>query len=410
MPPPRTRLTGPASAAADSAAPRGLRPGDRTGRDLALDAAAALAVAIWTIGWAWWQWTPSAISWHFFTDGAHELVHGSGLHLYAQHPTLQIGPLTFVVTALIAWLPDDAARVAGQLLMTAAGPLLVLWLAPLLPAERRRTRLLLVALVVVPAWTVLSVRWTHLDDVLAVVFTVAAIRAVAANRPVWSGLALAAAIASKPWAVGFLPLLLVLDRRRLLALATTGVAVVAAWAPFLVADPDTVRAFRPSIPVSADAGLYALGYRGSAVPDWGRTAQLLAAPVVGLLAVWRRRWPGLFIAAIAVRLALDPQDLPYYVGSAALAAAVFDLLATRWTVPWTTIVTVLVLWQPFVPDFSTVLTTAHGWSLWWYTNPSTVGFVHLGWAAAIVAFVLFAPARWLGRADPEADGLVPPVA
>ena len=353
-----------------------------------------LLVAAWTIGWAWWQWTPSAISWHFFADGAHALVHTSQLHLYARDPSLQIGPLTFAVTALLTWLPAHPARVAAQVLMTAAGPLLVLALAPLVPAHRRTGRVAIAALVLVPAWTVLSVRWGHVDDVLAMAFTVAAIRAVAARRAGWAGLALGAAVASKPWAVGFVPLLLVLDRRRLAALATAGAAVLAVWAPFLLADHQTVLAFHPTVPVSSDAGLHALGYRGKIVPAWGRTAQLVAAPAIALVAVLRGRWPGLFIAAFAVRLALDPQDLPYYLGAAALCAVVFDLLSTGWTIPWTTIITVVVLWQPFVPDFSTALTTSHGWAQWWYSHQTTVGAIHLAWAGAVVAFVLLAPEAW----------------
>jgi hypothetical protein len=375
-----------------------MRP--RSNSDVARDAALVLVVGAWTFLWAWWQWSPSAISWHFFSDGAHALLHTSRLHLYARDPSLQIGPLTFAVTALVTWLPPHTARVVAQVLLTAAGPLMVLWLAPLVPADRRRARVLVAAVVVVPAWTVLSVRWAHADDALAMVFTVAAIRAVVAGRAAWAGLALAAAVACKPWAVGFLPLLLVLDRRRVLAFATAGAGILGAWAPFLIADGQTMQAFHPAVPVSSDSGLYTLRFRGRLVPAWGRTAQLLAAPCVALIAVLRGRWPGLFIAAVAARLALDPQDLPYYVGAAAVAAVIFDLLSTRWTIPWVTLVTVLVLWQPFVPDFATALTTTHGWSLWWYSHQTTVGVIHVVWAAATIGFVGFAPRRWL---DPDAD-------
>jgi hypothetical protein len=346
------------------------------------------------------QWSPSAISWHFFTEGAHALVTTSGLHLYAQHPTLQIGPLTFVVTAALNWLPAHTAQVVAQVLMMAAGPLLVWWLAPLLPIDRRVLRVTLAALVLVPAWSILAVRWAHLDDVLAMVFAVVAVRAVVAGRAAWAGLAIAAAISCKPWAVGFVPLLLVLERRRLMSFAVAALALIAAWLPFIATDAATLRAFRPRIPVSSDAGLYFWGYRGKYVPQWGRTAQLLAAPLIALLAVLRDRWAGLFIAAFAIRLTLDPQDLPYYVGAAALSAVLFDLLATRWVIPWMTIVTVLVLWQPFVANFALALQTSHGWALWWYSNQPTVGLIHVVWAIAVVAFVLFAPQRWLGLQNP----------
>jgi hypothetical protein len=357
-------------------------------------------IALWTGLWAWLQWTPSAISWHFFTEGAHALVTSSGLHLYAQHPTLQIGPLTFAVTAALNWLPAHTGQVIAQVLMMAAGPLLVWWLAPLVPLDRRLLRVTLAALVLVPAWSILAVRWAHLDDVLAMVFAVAAVRAVVAGRGIWAGLAIAAAISCKPWAVGFVPLLLVLERRRLASFAAAGLALMAAWLPFVLTDVATLRAFRPRIPVSSDAGLYFWGYRGKYVPQWGRTAQLLAAPLVAVFAVLRDRWPALFIAAFAIRLTLDPQDLPYYVGAAALSAVLFDLLATRWTIPWMTIVAVLVLWQPFVANFALALKTSHGWALWWYSNQPTVGAIHVVWAIAVMVFVLFAPQRWLGLQNP----------
>lgn len=361
----------------------------------------ALAIVVWTALWGWLNWSPSGISWHFFTDGAHALLVTSGLHVYADHPTLQIGPLTFVIAGSVGWLDSYTARVVAQLVMLAAGPLLVWWLAPLVVADRRLVRVTAATLVVVPAWSVLAVRWAHLDDVLAVVFTVAAIRAVCSGRAITSGLLLAAAVASKPWAVGFVPLLLVLQRHRVRSLITAGAAVAAVYAPFFIADSATINAFRPKVPVSSDSGLWFFGYRGHWVPAWGRTAQLIAAPFIALAAVLRQRWTGLFIVAFAIRLALDPQDLPYYIGAAAVAAAIFDLLGTRWTMPWTTIITVLVLWQPFVADFSHALDRTTGWSHWWYANQTIVGASHVLWALAVIVFVFAAPQRWLGLENPQ---------
>ena len=364
-----------------------------------------MAIAAWTVLWAWGQWSPSAIGWHFFAGGADSLLHGSHLHLYADDPELQIGPLTFVVTVPLTWLPAATGRAVAQIAMVAVGPLLVLWLAPVVAPSRRLSRVLLAALVVVPAWAVLGVRWAHLDDVLAMLFAVAAIRAVLARRAVWGGLALGAAVASKPWAVGFLPLILVLDRGRRAALTAAVGATFAFWAPFLVADGATLRALRPTVPVSADSGLHLFGYRGQFAPGWVRTAEMLAGPALALAAVARRRWAGLFLLVFAARLAIDPQDLPYYVGSAVLAAVVFDLLATRRLVPWTALVTLVVLWQPFVDDPTTPLSATHGWTHWWFTHQTLVGASHLAWAVAVVAVVLFAPDRWLGRtgAGREAD-------
>jgi hypothetical protein len=228
-------------------------------------------------------------------------------------------------------------------------------------------------------------------------FAVAAIRAVLAHRAVWGGLALGAAVAAKPWAVGFLPLILVLDRGRRAALAAAIGTTLAFWAPFVVADGATLRALRPSVPVSDDSGLHLFGYRGAFAPGWVRTAEMLAGPALALAAVLRRRWAGLFVLVFAARLAIDPQDLPYYVGSAVLAAVVFDLLATRRLVPWTALVTLVVLWQPFVDDPTTPVSATHGWTNWWFTHETAIGASHVVWAVAVAAFVLFAPDRWLGR-------------
>jgi hypothetical protein len=275
--------------------------------------------------------------------------------------------------------------------MTAAGPLCLAWIAPLVPGRQRHLRVFLAAIVLVPAWTVLSVRFGHLDDVIALVLAVGALRAVAANRAALAGLALGAAVAAKPWALGFIPVLLVLDKQRLVAAGTALAGVIAAWAPFMIANPATAAALRPPVGVAPSSGLHALGYRGDLIPAWDRVGQFVLAPVAALVPVLRGRWPGVFLVAVAVRLAMDPKDNPYYIGGAALAAVIFDLLATRRTIPWATLVTVLLLWQPWAIDYAHRLTTSTGLSLWWFQNPGIIGVVHLGWSVAMIALVLVAP-------------------
>jgi len=192
----------------------------------------ALVSVAWTVAWIGRTWTPSGLSWHFFVTGADALFGGTGLRTYADHPELQIGPLSLLVTPSLAWLPGESGREFGQVLMALAGPLLLGWLVPLMPVRHRIVRWLLAVVVLVPTWMVLAVRWAHADDVLAMVFAVAAVRAVRAERPVLTGLALAAAIAAKPWAIGFVPLILVLQRDRMRA-AITVAAAVAAFSPLV---------------------------------------------------------------------------------------------------------------------------------------------------------------------------------
>jgi len=354
--------------------------------------AAGCALVLATVLVVVWMWPTSALSWHFFPDGAAALFGPSGLHLYADHPEYQIGPVSFVATWLLSPLGSTGARVAAQLLMTAVGPLCVALLVPVLPRDLRGPRVWWAALALVPGWVVLSVRWSHVDDVLAMLFTVLALRFVLSRRAAWAGAMVALAAASKPWAVEFAPLLLGLDRRswRAAFLALAG-GLVLLWGPFVAAAPGTLSALRPNVLLAPGSGLYALGVRGQLVPAWDRTLAFAAAAATALAVQLRGRWPGVLVAAVAVRIALDPQDNAYYVGSIALAAVVYDLFGTRWRGPWLTLVSTAVFWQPFTADWEHRLTTTTGWSQWWFAHPEAVGWIHLTWCVAIVALMLFGP-------------------
>lgn len=351
------------------------------------------AVSAWGAWWVGSSWAVSGLSWHFFADGSHELFHVDGLSLYARHPELQVGPLSLVVAGLVEILPGDASRNVALAAMALTGPALLALLATEVPERRRLLRVLVAGVVLLPAWTVLAVRWGHLDDVLATALGVGAVVAVCRRRPVLAGLALGAAVAAKPWAVGFLPLLLALPGLRLRAAAAALVTAAAAWLPFVLGDPGTLAALHPRVALVPGSGLHTLGVRGRLVPPWGRTVQLVLAPAAALAVALGRRWPGVMLVAVAVRLALDPQDNAYFIGSAAVAAVVFDLLGTRWLVPWTTLLTVGLLWQPFVQDYPHRLTTTTGLTHWWFAHPESVGWLHLAWAGLVVAIVALTPAR-----------------
>jgi hypothetical protein len=352
-------------------------------------------VALWSAWWAWNMWPDSGLSWHFSVDGARLLLHGSGLNLFADAPWLQTGPLSLILAALLGPLPTNVGKSVALIAMAAAGPLLIAALAPLVAPAKRHRRIFLAAIVLIPAWTVLSVRWGHLDDVLAMAFAIVALRAVSADRPVLAGAALALAIAAKPWAIGFLPLLLVLPWSRLRsAVAVAGAGVALAWAPFVLANSGTLSALHPPVGLSPASGLHTLGARGVLVPAWGRTAQLVLSPLAATVAVLMRGLPGVLLVSVAVRLALDPKDNAYYIGSAALAAVVFDLLGTKWTIPWTTMATVILFWQPFVKGFTDIphaVQTTTGLTHWWFAHQEVVGAIHLAWAVAVIALVLTLP-------------------
>ena len=260
--------------------------------------------------------------------------------------------------------------------------------------------MLVAGLVVLPFWTVLSVRWTHPDDVLAMLLAAAAVRAIHHRRGPLAGLALGAAIAAKPWAVGFTPMLLALPASALAgAIAAAAAAAAAGWLPFLLADPGTVAALHPPVLIADTSVLRLAGIRDQTVPGWTRTAQFLLAPAAALIAVLRGRWAAVPLVAIALRLALDPQDIGYYTAGVVLAAAVADLACSDRLLPWATIVTALVWWHPFVVDFATRFTTAHGISLWWFQHSSVVAAVHVAWAVAVIV-VLLAPGTLLRQPEP----------
>jgi hypothetical protein len=165
----------------------------------------------------------------------------------------------------------------------------------------------------------------------------------------------------------------------------------------MIANPSTVAALRPPVGVAASSGLHALGYRGDLIPAWDRVGQFVLGPLAALAPVLRGRWPGLFLAAVAIRLALDPKDNPYYIGGAALAAVIFDLLATRWTIPgrpWSPS-------QPWAVDYAPRLETSTGLSLWWFQNPGIIGLHHLGWSVAMIAMVLLVPRQRVWQSDPD---------
>lgn len=278
-------------------------------------------------------------SWHYFAQGGHLLFDddaGQGLHLYAAHPELQIGPLALVVAAPLQLLGPLAGRVLAVLAMSLTGPPLLgaLWrLVP--PPARRPARLLAAGVVFVPAWAELVTHAGHLDDVLALGFGVAAMHGVVRRKPVVAGILVAAAADSKPWAAGFAPLLLALPVRAWWrAAAACALGLAAAWLPFLLYDPHTLAVTGFTIRNAASSGLRVLGVADPRTPGWDRPAQLLLGCALGTAAVARRRWPAVILLATGARILLDPEVYSYYTAGVVLGAVAFELIATRWRGPW----------------------------------------------------------------------------
>ncbi len=386
----------------------GRRPDD--GRAVA---AVWVALTLWAVGWAWVRRSPSGISWHYFTDGVHWLLATDGIHLYAHHPELQVGPLSLLAVAPATSLPTNAALAVVQVVGTAVG-LLTLWTATLAAPRPVPWWVLLVAgAVMLPAWTVLSVRWVHPDDVLAAGLAVGALAAVRYRNGVLAGLLLGAAVAAKPWAIGFEPVLLMLPRDRALkGLAAAATVVAAAWLPFLLGDTSTLSALHPPIAVSDTSVLQLFGITGAQLPVWVRPAQLLSAPLVAYLVVRRGRWLAVPLVAFAVRLAIDPHDIGYYEGAAVAFAVLADLrrldpgaaVGARLAVPWWTLGTATAMWHPFVADFARRDQLAGPLDMLWFDHPTGVAWLHLVWALAVVLGHLAPPAVRGRRVRGAGDG------
>ena len=339
------------------------RPGARTAAGTSGPGAATLGARWVREAWPWlvlWPWALAWVafqagmagqSWHFFAQGGQLLfanAPGAGLKLYATHPDLQIGPLALAVSGVLRTIGPGNGETTAIAAMSLTGPLVLAAVWRLVPATERcrRSRLLLAGLLFLPVWTELTTHFAHIDDLMALGFSVAALHAVARRHPVWAGLALAAAADSKPWAAAFVVLLLALPRRQwLTALAafTGGIAVV--WLPFLLADPRTVAAVtRFTIPNDRSSALRVLGVMDPRTPWWDRSAQLLLGVAGGAVAVRRGRWPAVILVAVAARILLDPGVYAYYTAGALLGTIVVDLVVTRWRVPWATATAALLLY------------------------------------------------------------------
>ncbi|MEV4137168.1 hypothetical protein AB0J72_33970 [Dactylosporangium sp. NPDC049742] len=322
----------------------------------------------WAVTWFAVMALHGGSSWHYFVQGASALADADdpvsgGLHVYAAAPVLQIGPLTFL--AVLPLLPaGTAAALLGWQVLGAAAGLLVLWLTRgLVPAEARDDGFLVVAAgSFMPIWMFLAVGVTHVDDVLALLLSVAALCAARSGRAALAGLLLGLAADAKPWAVGFAALLLLLPgwRRRLLAAAVVAATVAAAWLPFFAADSGTGDAVRFTIQNAPVSALHALGVHDARTPAWDRPAQLVLALALGAVAVHRGRWAAIPLLAVASRLVLEPGGNKYYLAGILVGTVIWDWAGSRATLPWWTMSSCFGL---FVSRFVPMPDRLHGWLL-----------------------------------------------
>ena len=301
---------------------------------------------------AWQHIKGTGRDWDYFVIGG-ELLFGQhhlysplagGLQLYANYPTIQIGPLSLLLSVPLRLIGTDEGRVAGAIFMTAFAPALVYvlertarFVRPTVDKRFLQLTVLLGGLMVVQSWATLAVIYAHLDDVLVLAASTGALWAVAKRKPVLLGVCIGLAIAAKPWGVLVLPLAFALHKReRVVALLWGFGVAAAAWLPFVLGDDRTLEAIKPQVVVAPSSVLHLFGVAANDAPSWVRPVQLGCVLIIGGLAVARGRWAAVPLVGITTRLALDPQVFLYYSAGLIFAAFAWDMLRSRRPLPlWT---------------------------------------------------------------------------
>ena len=298
-----------------------------------------------------------ATAWHWFEQAARLLVGvgpgPGGLHLYAGHPEFQFGPVS-----IVAALPLVAAGALATMVVLAAAGVwcaaqisrLVARFHPLADSPARWVSTTAGGVLLVLVWGDVAVRTTHIDDAIALTATVAGIAAVSRGRGGTAALAFGLAGAAKPWAVAFAPILLALDdgrRWRRLGLAFGIVAL--SWAPFLLAEPETLRAGGYAIVNESSSALRALGVHDPFTPGWVRPTQILSGLLVGTWLSLRGRWASVVMVAVGIRLLLDPAANRYYTVGLVLGLLVHELTRRPERLPWMAVSAALLLEVPQNP-------------------------------------------------------------
>lgn len=383
------------------------------------------ALAAWALVWFLAELPKGGYSWHYFVHGSALLFSGSsasppgGLHIYANYPGLQIGPVAFLAAQILRFLGPANGTFLAQLAMMLLGLLIlhtveraVRTARPGFAQERGplRTTLLASGAAFIVVWASLAVHYSHLDDVLALLFATLAVRALLTDAPALAGICLGLAIDSKPWALVFLPLVMAVGRTRRRHVVVWALAVVAlAWTPFVIADPGTLSATQFTIVNEPSSALRALGVSTPGTPSWDRPAQVLVGCALGALAIRRRRWPAVPLLGVGARIALDPGVYDYYTAGVLLGTLWWETLGLRRPVPAWSLVSFAALYlAPRLTSDAAVLGDLRLWLVLLLT--AAVLLTPDSWCADIPEFDTPEPGPAAGPASRRDDGgLVPPL-
>ncbi|WP_328687591.1 hypothetical protein OG879_12850 [Streptomyces caniferus] len=359
-----------------------------------------ILLTAWTVLWFVVVEPHGGFSWHYLRTGGELIYQGEagdgsgGLNLYAHHPELQMGPLSFLTAGLFNPFPEATGQFLAAALMSLLGLVIVVlagrsaahyFLGTGTNHQRLRQRVLVAGLAFIPMWIEVGVRFGHLDDVLALFFTALAVRALTRGNAALTGACLALAMDSKPTALAFLPLLLALPRREWLRAGAWCAGLVAvAWLPFFLGDPQSFAAAKFAIPNHPASALRWLGVGDPETPAWDRPAQAALGLALGSIAVLRGRWAAVVLLGANARIVLDPSVYTYYTASVLLGTLLWDVIGQRRLVPWWSWLALLTLYGSVfaVPD------------------DAARGLIRLAFVAVSTAYVLLWPVRERGRRGP----------
>jgi hypothetical protein len=347
----------------------------------------ALLVA-WTALWFVLVAPSGGVSWHYLRQGEQLLFGGrpgGGLSLYATHPELQIGPVSLTAARIFQPFPPATGQFLAEATMSTLGLVMLIlvgraaalyYLGTGTNHRRLQQRILVAGLAFIPMWIEVSVRFAHLDDVLALFFATVAVHSLARGGTWMVAFWLAMSVDAKPTAVPFAVLLLALPSGKRRGPFLLFCAVVAgAWLPFYLGNLGSISAAKFAIPNQPASSLRWLGVQSAGTPPWDRPAQFALGGLLGTIAVWRGRWPAVILLGANARILLDPSVYTYYSASVLLGTLLWDSVGQRRLVPWWSWIALLSLYGGtlFIPD-----------------NP-TRGLVRLGFVILSTAYVLLWP-------------------
>ncbi|MFJ4185984.1 hypothetical protein [Kitasatospora sp. NPDC089509] len=354
----------------------------------------------WTVLWFFLVEPSGGFSWHYLRQGEQLLFsHQSdgGLSLYAHHPELQIGPVSLAAARLTAPFPPHIGQLIAEAVSAGLGLVMLVlvgrtaalyYLGTGTNHRRLQQRLLIAGLAFIPMWVEVSVRFAHLDDVLALFFTTLAAHALARGKPVQVAIFLALAVDSKPWALAFAPLILALPRPAWLRTVLWFCFLVAiAWLPFYLGNLDTMAAAKFTIPNQPASALRWFGVTDPSTPWWDRPTQFALGIGLGCIAVWRGRWPAVVLLGADARILLDPSVYTYYTASILLGTLLWDAVGQKRLVPWWSWIALVALYG------GTLL----------LPSDAARGFVRLAFVVVSAAYVLLWPTQQTRRPRPPAQ-------